>query len=90
MSTEAELRAGLGRLVGARVTDVGRTVNMVEVGFTLGEVETRLHAQCPFRFVGGDTVLIGSEDLAYPATRGDETAYAERRTMYDRKARRGG
>ncbi|MEV6896269.1 hypothetical protein [Amycolatopsis sp. NPDC051372] len=67
MSTEAELRLGLARLVGARVTDVGRTVNMVEVGFAIGDVETRLHAQCPFRFVGGDTVLLGSEDLAYPA-----------------------
>ncbi|MEW2505173.1 hypothetical protein AB0878_32365 [Amycolatopsis sp. NPDC047767] len=87
MSTEAELRVGLARLVGARVTDVGRTVTMIEVGFALGEVETRLHAQCPFRFIGGDNVVIGSEDLAYPAARADEAAYAERRTMYDRKAR---
>ncbi len=78
------------RLVSARVTGFDRTVDIIEAGFRRGDAETRLHAQCPFRVTRGDKILLGSEDLRFPATRDADavTAFRDRTTMFERKARR--
>jgi hypothetical protein len=90
LSTTEELEAAVARLVSTRVTGFGRTVDMVEVGFRHGAGETRLHAPCPFRVTRGDAILLGSEDMRFPATRdGDaQAAFRDRTTMFERKARR--
>ncbi|WP_026423741.1 hypothetical protein [Actinokineospora inagensis] len=90
MSSLRELDEALRALRGARWTDVDRTVNMAEVGFQLGDVEFRLHVQCPFRIVHREKVLLGSVDMRYPQRRSDDPgeAFDERVTMYDRNARK--
>ena len=80
----------MARLAGTRVTGFDRTVDMVEVGFRRGDGETRLHAPCPFRVTRGDLILLGSEDMRFPATRdgNPQSAFRDRATMFERKARR--
>ncbi|GLZ37139.1 hypothetical protein [Actinokineospora sp. NBRC 105648] len=77
-------------LVGARVTDVGRTADMVEVGFDVAGAEHRLHVQCAFRLVRGAQILLGTTDLGYAENRSDTraAAFENRTTMFDRNARR--
>ena len=89
MSTVDELEAGLAGLVSARVTAFSRTVNIAEVGFVRGEVETWLHAQCPFRVTRGESTWFGTVDMAYPARADDhpDDAYRKNETMFDKRAR---
>jgi len=89
MVTPDELSTAVSRLVSARVTGFGRTVNIAEVGFLRGTVETRLHAQCPFRVTRGETTLFGTVDLAYPGTADADPseAYRQNATMFDKRAR---
>lgn len=90
MSTIEELRAGVAALVGARATGFGRTLDMAEAGFARGAVETRLHAQCPFRVSRGERVLFGTVDMAYPGRADADAGEAWRTntTMFDKHARR--
>jgi hypothetical protein len=48
---DGELATAISGLEGSRFVELGRTLNMVEVGFVRGEEEIRLHVQCPFRVV---------------------------------------
>jgi hypothetical protein len=77
-------------LEGSRVTDLGRTVNMAEVGFEKDSVVYRLHVQCAFRIVRGAQILVGTSDMWYPEDREADldAAYDMNATMYDRNARR--
>jgi hypothetical protein len=88
LSSLTELAQAVTDLKGCRVTDLGRTVNMAEVGLRRGDAIYRLHAQCPFRVVRGNRILLGSVDMAYPAERNADAkvAYEMRTTMYDRNA----
>ncbi|WP_372671163.1 hypothetical protein [Amycolatopsis kentuckyensis] len=89
LSTVDELKAALADLVSARVIGFSRTVNIAEVGFARGEVETWLHAQCPFRVTRGESTWFGTVDTAYPATADADPAEAYRKneTMFDKRAR---
>lgn len=90
VSSLAELAESLQELVGSRVADLGRTVNMAEVGFEKDDETYRLHVQCAFRVVRGDQILVGSADMSYPEDRkaDPDVAYDTNATMYDRNARR--
>ncbi len=48
--------------------------------------EVSLHIQCPFRFVGGEHVLLGSADMKYPQRDAGPDAYDSYRTVYDAQA----
>jgi hypothetical protein len=83
-----DLRAGVRALEGGRLTDFGRTLNMVEVGVSRGDDIVRLHVQCPFRLVLRDKVVLGSADMRYPLKGANpDTAYEDYATQYDRLAK---
>jgi hypothetical protein len=82
---QAELRAAVAALAGARVVEVRRTLNIAIVGFTRGDESVRLHAQCPFRGVYEDRVVIGTRDMNYAIDR-EPDAFDRYRTQYDRLA----
>jgi hypothetical protein len=83
MSRLPELKAALHELVGSRATEIGRTVNMVELGFDKGGETYRMHIQCAFRAVREELILIGTADMSFPR---DDTAFDSRATRYDRNA----
>jgi hypothetical protein len=89
LSTVDELKAALAELVSARVIGFSRTVNIAEVGFARGEIETWLHAQCPFRVTRGESTWFGTVDMAYPGTADadPDEAYRKNETMFDKRAR---
>jgi hypothetical protein len=89
MSSLADLSAAVSALKGSRVVDLGRTLNMVEVGFERGGVTYRLHAQCPFRVVRGAQILVGSYDMHWPEERkaDKDVAFDMYVTMYDSNAK---
>jgi len=82
------LRFAVRALEGAKFTDVGRTVDMVELGFTRQTESVRLHVQCPFRLIRGDRILLATADMRYPLDRsGDRSvAFDTRTTQFDRLA----
>jgi hypothetical protein len=90
MTALPELSAAVSALEGTRIVDLGRTLNMVEVGFERGGALYRLHAQCPFRVVHGARILVGSTDMNYPEDRKADgnLAYDTYATMFDRNAKR--
>jgi hypothetical protein len=70
------LRPAIRALEGARIADVGRTVDMVELGLRREAEWIRLHVHCPFRMVRNERVLLGSADMGYPLDRQDDQAAA--------------
>jgi hypothetical protein len=82
------LRTAVGALEGARFTDVGRTLDMVELGFIRESEWVRLHVQCPFRLVRGDRILLATADMRYPVDRhaDRDAAFDARTTQFDRIA----
>jgi hypothetical protein len=89
MHSHAELTAAIAELCETRFVAVGRTLDMVEVGFIRGDDEVRLHVQCPFRIVRHAKVLLGSTDYLYPLNRHADRALAFDRyeTQFDRSAK---
>lgn len=85
-----ELATAISGLKGSRFVGLGRTLNMVEVGFRRGEEEIRLHVQCPFRVVREGRILLGSTDYLYPRDRGTDAdvAFDRYETHFDRIAPR--
>ncbi|MEV6902172.1 hypothetical protein [Amycolatopsis sp. NPDC051372] len=51
-------------------------------------MEHAIHAQCPFRVVHGDVILLGSRDMDWPEVRGADRgeAFDSFTTMYDVRA----
>jgi hypothetical protein len=84
-----ELAAAVGRLKGMRVTDLGRTLNMVEVGFAADDGVHRLHVQTAFRVIQREHIAIASSDMYYPLDReADQSmAFDTYATQYDRLAK---
>ncbi|MEU7876376.1 hypothetical protein [Dactylosporangium sp. NPDC049140] len=82
------LRSAVRALEGAQFTDVGRTLDMVELGFVRGSESVRLHVQCPFRLMRGDQIVLATADMRYPVNRhGDRNAaFDARTTQFDRIA----
>jgi hypothetical protein len=80
----------LGSLVGSRVTGVGRTAHLMEIGFDQDGTRYSLTAYCPLRVVREDRILLGAADMNHPEDRemDVEEAYEAGATMYDRNARR--
>jgi len=89
LSSFADLAAAIDGLNGWRVTDVGRTLNMVEVGFVRADAVYRLHVQCPFRVVQRAHIALGSSDMYYPLDRkmGQDVAFDTYATQFDRSAK---
>jgi hypothetical protein len=91
MTTEhgqAELLSAVDALAGSRVVEVRRTLNIAILGLTRGDESVRLHAQCPFRIVYGDRVVLGSTDMVYAVDRkaNPDEAFDRYETQYDRSA----
>ncbi|MER7282583.1 hypothetical protein ABT369_49935 [Dactylosporangium sp. NPDC000244] len=88
MASQTDLAAAIADLCRTRFVNVGRTLNMVEVGFMRGDDEVRLHVQCPFRLVRHSKVLLGSTDYLYPLKAHSDRAVAFDRyeTQFDRRA----
>jgi hypothetical protein len=86
MSSLPELKTALHDLVGSRVTDIGRTLDMVELGFDKGGKIYRLHVLCSLRVVSAGQILVGTTDLSFPQDRQMDpaVAYESRKTRYDR------
>ncbi|MFD1048952.1 hypothetical protein ACFQ1S_27145, partial [Kibdelosporangium lantanae] len=73
-------------LTGARIVEVGRTLDMAVVGFARDDLEFRLHAQCPFRLAHKNRILLGTRDMY--AAKGDfDTAWDQYTTVYDLRAK---
>src|SRR3954451_1193755 len=89
MASQTELATAIADLCGIRFVNVGRTLNMVEVGFMRGDDEVRLHVQCPFRLVRHSKVVLGSTDYLYPLKAHSDRALAFDRyeTQFDRRAK---
>jgi hypothetical protein len=76
-------------LVGTRLTKIRRVANIVIVMFRPDEgVDYTIHAQCPFRVMHGDVILLGSYDMHHPKGRGvdSDEAFENFTTMYDVRA----
>ena len=84
-----QLAAAVGRLKGMRVTDLGRTLNMVEVGFAGDYGIHRLHVQTAFRVIQREHIAIASSDMQYPLDRkaAQSVAFDTYATQYDRLAK---
>jgi hypothetical protein len=84
-----ELAAALSSLAGSRVTDVGRTGHLMEIGFEQGGARHTLSATCPLRAVRGERILLGMADMDYPEDRSTDPgeAFQAGTTMYDRNAK---
>lgn len=82
------LRSAVGALEGAQLADVGRTVDMVELGLIRGSEWIRLHVHCPFRIVRADRILLATADMRYPLDRAVDrgAAFEARTTQFDRLA----
>jgi hypothetical protein len=88
MNSQTELAAAIADLCGTWFVAVGRTLNMVEVGFIRGNDEIRLHVQCQFRVVRGARVQLGSTDFRCPLKDHSDRALAFDRyeTQFDHSA----
>jgi hypothetical protein len=76
-------------LVGMRLIEIRRIVNMLVVVFRPDEgIDYTIHAQCPFRVMHGDVILLGSYDMHHPKERGvdSDEAFENFTTMYDVQA----
>jgi hypothetical protein len=76
-------------LAGMRLTEIRRLMNMVIVVFQPDDgVDYTIHAQCPFRVMHGDVILLGSYDMHHPKERGvdSDEAFENFTTMYDLRA----
>jgi hypothetical protein len=76
-------------LVGMRLIEIRRIVNMLVVVFRPDEgIDYTIHAQCPFRVMHGDVILLGSYDMHHPKERGvdSDEAFENFTTMYDVRA----
>jgi len=88
MPSLTELRNALHGLVGSRVTDIGRTVDMLELGFEKNGEIHRMHVLCSLRVVREGQILVGTTDMSFPQDRQVDPAVASesRTTWYDRNA----
>jgi hypothetical protein len=84
-----ELAGAIDGLLGAFLSDVGRTLNMVEIGLRRDAEVVRLHVQCPVRILQGSSILLGSQDYLWPHPPGQDRqrAFDQYETMFDRAAR---
>lgn len=76
-------------LVGMRLAEIRRVVNIVVIVFRPDDGGDRtIHAQCPFRVMHGDVILLGSRDMRWPKERGADRdeAFDSLATMYDVQA----
>ncbi|MEU0535455.1 hypothetical protein [Amycolatopsis tolypomycina] len=76
-------------LRGLRLVEVRRVANIVIIGFGPGDRADRtIHAQCPFRVVHGDVILLGSRDMNWSRDRGTDRdeAFENVTTKYDAQA----
>lgn len=84
------LAGAVAGLRGAILTDVGRTLDLVELGLRRGDDVLRLHAQCPVRILRNGRILLGSDDMHWPQPGATDrrVAFDRHETMFDRTARR--
>ena len=69
-------------LNGAMLKSVGRALNMGVLEFhAVDGSDVSLHVQCPFRFVQGGSLVLGSADIKFTAESG-----ANERKVYDSRA----
>ncbi|WP_206784965.1 hypothetical protein [Amycolatopsis sp. MtRt-6] len=76
-------------LRGLRLTEVRRVANIVIVVVRPdGGTGWTIHAQCPFRVVHGDVILLGSRDMNWPRDRGTDRdeAFENGTTKFDAQA----
>lgn len=76
-------------LAGMRLVEIRRIVNIVVVVFRPDEgADHTIHAQCSFRVMHGDVILLGSRDMRWPKTPGADRdeAFDSFTTMYDVQA----
>lgn len=65
-----DLEEAVGLLRNATISAVGRAADMGVVEFLSASHEKfRLHIQCPFRFLHDASIILGSDDMAYPGNR---------------------
>jgi hypothetical protein len=90
MALTSDLAAAIANLCGIRFVNIGRTLNMIEVGFARGTDDVRLHVQCPFRVVRRARILLGSTDYRYPLPGHSDRglAFDRYQTQFDRSAKR--
>jgi hypothetical protein len=84
-SIAGEVRA----LAGMRLTEIRRVANIVIVVFRPDDgPDHTIHAQCPFRVMHGNVILIGSRDMHWPKVPGADRdeAFESFTTMYDVRA----
>jgi hypothetical protein len=77
-------------LDGMRLTEIRRIANIVKVMFRPDDgVDYTIHAQCPFRVMHGEVILLGSYDMHHPKERGvdSDEAFESFTTMYDVQAK---
>jgi hypothetical protein len=79
-----ELRAALQALTGSRVTDIGQSISMVQVGFDQAGTVHRLHIMCSMRVVRGEQILVGTTDMMFPDP---DVAHDPPKTLFDRNAK---
>src|SRR4051812_8640590 len=81
-----DLQSAVRALEGARLAELGRTLDIAVLGSSRGQDDVRLHVVCPFRVRAADRILVGSADMRYPLDRNDEDSFDKYRTQYDRVA----
>ncbi|MEV6284021.1 hypothetical protein [Kribbella sp. NPDC051770] len=74
-------------LIGANVGSVGRalTMGIVELTGSRGQ-RLAIHAQCPFRLLHDEKILLGSADMKFPQRGTGTAAFDEFRTIFDSAA----
>jgi hypothetical protein len=76
-------------LVDMRLVEIRRVLNIVIVLFRPDDgVDHTIHAQCSFRVMHGDVILLGSRDMRWPKQPGADRdeAFDSLTTMYDAQA----
>lgn len=76
-------------LTGMRLTEIRRVANIVIAVFRDGDGGGwTIHAQCPFRVMHGDVILLGSFDMHWPDERSmdRDEAFETLATKYDLRA----
>ena len=86
----ADLTDAVHALVGMRLVEIRRVLNIAIVIFRHGDgTEHTIHAQCPFRVLHGEAILLGSFDMHWPrrCDADRDEAFDTFATMYDGQAK---
>jgi hypothetical protein len=89
MASMTSIAEAVRALEGMRLTEVRRVANMAIVVVRAdGGAGWTIHAQCPFRVMHGDVILLGSRDLNWARDRGTDRdeAFETGATKYDSQA----